>query len=66
MPTRDGTGPMGQGSRTGRGMGNCGTTGENTGKIANTTQHLAELFAEAEACGIPHSVASLDAGVETG
>lgn len=23
MPGRDGTGPMGQGSRTGRGMGNC-------------------------------------------
>ena len=29
-------------------------------------QHLAELFAEAEVCGIPHSVAFLDAGVETG
>jgi len=37
MPTRDGTGPMGQGSRTGRGMGNCETTGENTGKIPSTT-----------------------------
>jgi hypothetical protein len=23
MPARDGTGPVGQGSRTGRGMGNC-------------------------------------------
>lgn len=23
MPNRDGTGPNGQGSRTGRGMGNC-------------------------------------------
>jgi len=23
MPARDGTGPLGQGSRTGRGMGNC-------------------------------------------
>jgi len=29
-------------------------------------QHLAELFAEAQGCGIPHSVAFLDAGVETG
>ena len=29
-------------------------------------QHLVELFAEAEGCGIPHSVAFLDAGVETG
>ena len=29
MPGRDGTGPSGQGSRTGRGMGNCspGNTG---------------------------------------
>lgn len=23
MPARDGTGPMGQGARTGRGLGNC-------------------------------------------
>ncbi len=23
MPARDGTGPLGKGSRTGRGMGNC-------------------------------------------
>lgn len=23
MPARDGTGPLGQGARTGRGMGNC-------------------------------------------
>ena len=26
MPARDGSGPMGQGSRTGRGMGNCNST----------------------------------------
>lgn len=26
MPRRDGTGPMGRGSRTGRGMGFCNTT----------------------------------------
>jgi len=26
MPARDGTGPLGQGSRTGRGMGNCIST----------------------------------------
>ena len=25
MPARDGTGPMGQGAMTGRGMGNCAT-----------------------------------------
>jgi hypothetical protein len=30
MPGRDGTGPMGQGSRTGRGMGNCRTNINNT------------------------------------
>jgi len=29
MPTRDGTGPMGQGAMTGRGLGNC--AGVNTG-----------------------------------
>jgi hypothetical protein len=27
MPYRDGTGPTGQGSRTGRGMGNCAGQG---------------------------------------
>ncbi len=37
MPARDGTGPMGQGSQTGRGMGNCGTTGADTGKVPTTT-----------------------------
>jgi hypothetical protein len=26
MPARDGTGPLGQGSRTGRGMGNCASS----------------------------------------
>jgi len=30
MPARDGTGPSGQGSRTGRGMGNCVSTKEST------------------------------------
>ena len=28
MPGFDGTGPMGQGSRTGRGMGNCNTVND--------------------------------------
>lgn len=28
MPGFDGTGPMGQGSRTGRGMGNCNTAND--------------------------------------
>lgn len=26
MPRRDGTGPLGQGSKTGRGLGNCNST----------------------------------------
>ncbi len=30
MPTKDGTGPNGQGSRTGRGMGNCAGQGGNS------------------------------------
>ena len=30
MPAKDGTGPLGQGSRTGRGMGNCNTTKART------------------------------------
>ncbi len=35
MPGRDGTGPIGQGSRTGRGLGNCapGQTGTNQTQI---------------------------------
>ncbi len=30
MPGRDGTGPLGQGSRTGRGMGNCRPANTNS------------------------------------
>jgi hypothetical protein len=30
MPARDGTGPLGQGSRTGRGTGNCNSTRVST------------------------------------
>lgn len=37
MPARDGTGPLGQGSRTGRGMGNCGSTGVDTSRTTSTT-----------------------------
>jgi len=44
MPARDGTGPMGQGSQTGRGMGNCGTTGVDTGKVPTTTQMPGSAF----------------------
>ena len=35
MPARDGTGPMGQGSQTGRGLGNCGTSGDETSRTRN-------------------------------
>ena len=37
MPARDGTGPLGQGKRTGRGMGNCVTTGVKMGQVSTTT-----------------------------
>ena len=36
MPTRDGTRPLGQGSRTGRGMGNCNPTGMGAKQPSNT------------------------------
>ena len=36
MPARDGTGPLGQGSRTGRGMGNCNPSGMVTKQPSNT------------------------------
>ncbi len=35
MPARNGTGPLGQGPRTGRGMGNCKPTA-TTNQTANT------------------------------
>lgn len=44
MPARDGTGPLGQGSRTGRGMGNCGTTGVNTRQTSTSTPMLTSPF----------------------
>jgi hypothetical protein len=36
MPTRDGTGPKGRGSRTGRGMGNCNSTRVNANQSSNS------------------------------
>lgn len=39
MPTKDGTGPMGQGSKTGRGFGNCqGATNPDKEIISNQDQ----------------------------
>lgn len=35
MPGRDGTGPMGKGSRTGRGMGNCRPAGITQNDVPN-------------------------------
>lgn len=40
MPARDGTGPAGQGSRTGRALGNCESTGEINRQIPNTSNTL--------------------------
>ena len=31
MPNRDGTGPMGEGAKTGRGLGKCKTDGQGPG-----------------------------------
>jgi hypothetical protein len=36
MPARDGTGPLGQGSRTGRGLGNCASTRVSTNQLSIT------------------------------
>jgi len=38
MPARNGTGPLGQGSRTGRGMGNCKPTTTNQPVNIGTNQ----------------------------
>lgn len=38
MPGRDGTGPTGRGSRTGRGMGNCTSTGSNPNPVSNVNR----------------------------
>lgn len=35
MPRRDGTGPDGQGSRTGRGLGMCGTRGNQANNASS-------------------------------
>jgi len=42
MPARDGTGPMGRGSRTGRGMGNCSPAAgsNNQNYAANPTRPM--------------------------
>ncbi|HNR02278.1 MAG TPA: DUF5320 domain-containing protein [Anaerolineaceae bacterium] len=38
MPGKDGTGPTGRGSRTGRGMGNCAPTASNPTPISSTNR----------------------------
>ena len=40
MPNRDGTGPMGQGPRSGRNGGNCGTGRSNKSGIPVSYTHL--------------------------
>lgn len=37
MPGKDGTGPMGQGSRSGRGMGNCSPSAGATNQSVATS-----------------------------
>jgi hypothetical protein len=37
MPSGDGTGPLGQGSRTGRGMGNCQSDKTGSNRPVNPT-----------------------------
>ncbi len=39
MPARDGNGPLGQGSRTGRGMGNCTSTKVNVTQTLNSARN---------------------------
>ncbi|MBU1202551.1 DUF5320 domain-containing protein [Patescibacteria group bacterium] len=43
MPNRDGTGPNGQGSMTGRGMGNCANSALPEGQIAPNNRRGAGL-----------------------
>lgn len=44
MPARDGTGPLGQGARTGRGMGGCGSAAGVRGQVPNTTPMTNQPF----------------------
>lgn len=39
MPARDGSGPQSKGSRTGRGMGNCCSTSQNTNQTFATRRN---------------------------
>lgn len=45
MPKRDGTGPMGQGAMTGRGLGNC-----NDGEIMNSDFGMGRRFGRGMGC----------------
>ncbi|MCD4713467.1 MAG: DUF5320 domain-containing protein [Clostridiales bacterium] len=45
MPRRDGTGPMGQGAMTGRGLGNC-----NDGEIMNSDFGMGRRFGRGMGC----------------
>jgi len=44
MPKFDGTGPMGQGPRTGRGMGNCQGAGMGYGRAYGNGQGACRRF----------------------
>lgn len=43
MPVRNGTGPQGQGSRTGRGMGNCKSSTANTMQTLTSANNQAAI-----------------------
>lgn len=54
MPNRDGTGPEGKGSRTGRGMGNCNDTVDSSDSEVRPCGRRAPRkmgFRRGEGCG---------------
>ena len=59
MPRRDGTGPMGQGAMTGRGLGNC-----NDGEIMNSDFGMGRRFNRAKGMGIGFGFGNRNAGMD--
>lgn len=50
MPRRDGTGPMGEGSKTGRGLGICNTAEMPTNTSANGISNFGDGFGSGKGC----------------
>jgi hypothetical protein len=70
MPKLDGTGPQGQGPRTGRGLGNCQGTGQGMGRGLGqgrgrmgetSTKEEKRIALEEEKKAIEQEIANLDA-----